>query len=151
MPDEEIQLGQALQAVATKIAADAFRQPPELRFKAIKQGMSQIPEEARGAVEMLVYAGIDAAKASKDNIISLESSSSVDVRSESNGIIRTLASIVSALSAAYFSGFLNIEGTAAGLTIRGGGALAVFVFVFMFYPPTLLKQSGESANSKLTE
>jgi hypothetical protein len=48
--------------------------------------------------------------------------------------LRTLLSLGAAILGAAIPGFLNVGWTARGLTIRAGGALALFVLTFVYTP-----------------
>ena len=54
-------------------------------------------------------------------------------------ILRVVLSLASAAIAAGIPGFINVE---IGPGIRAGGALAVFLLVYAFNPPALLKNTS---------
>jgi hypothetical protein len=53
-------------------------------------------------------------------------------------IFRTILAFAGAAAAAVIPGALHVEGTVKNLTIRAGGAIAVFVIIYLLNPPALL-------------
>ncbi|WP_018416325.1 hypothetical protein [Teredinibacter turnerae] len=66
-----------------------------------------------------------------------------ELSAEEYAIIKTVMALAASGIAGVFTGFLEISGTITKVTVRTGGALALFVIVFFFTPepPKKLKES----------
>lgn len=56
--------------------------------------------------------------------------------------LRLVLSFAAAVLGATIPGFLSVGWTSAGLTVRAGGALALFVLTFLYTPDLATKQTG---------
>jgi hypothetical protein len=110
-----------------RVVAAVLRTPAVDRMKVLREELTKCAPAVRLAVEPLV-------------LLAMESGRAYHPRQEFHGFARTTAALICGALAGFFTGFFSLEGTVWGLTIRGGGALAVFVFVFLFYPPHVFKR-----------
>ena len=57
--------------------------------------------------------------------------------------LRLVLSFAAAVLGATIPGFLSVGWTSGGLTVRAGGALALFVLTFLYTPDLANKQTGQ--------
>ena len=60
--------------------------------------------------------------------------------------LRLILSLSAAILGASIPGFLNVRWSGGGLAVRAGGALALFVFTFVFTPDLVTDQSRKTGS-----
>jgi len=63
-------------------------------------------------------------------------------------LVRTIQSLGGGLLAAGFAGFLTVSGSIAGLALRAGGPMAVFVLLYLTDPSASVAEAGATPERK---
>lgn len=66
-------------------------------------------------------------------------------------ILRIVLALGAGLVSAGFAGFINVQGTVAGLALQGGGGGAVFLVVYLVNPPRIAASAASSASPRMKE
>jgi hypothetical protein len=134
-PDGVSKIELHLQKEKDRIVSAVLRVPATQRRAVIRDEVSRCDPQIRRALEPLI-------------LLALESGATYHPHSEWNGVVRVGLALLCAIVAVYvITGMFTIEGKIFGLTIKGTGAIAVFVFVFLFYPPPIIKIGGGPKSS----
>src|SRR5215208_3359012 len=65
-------------------------------------------------------------------------------------VLRVVLSFSTAVLGATIPGFLEVGWSGAGLAVRAGGALALFVLTFLYTPDLVTKQGGQAGQTTIT-
>jgi hypothetical protein len=153
-----------------RIVADELRLPPEQRLKHMKEELAKMPEPYEKAGETLVLqteATMNATNHDHETplwekiaiftfgvvflVILLGIAVLIPNPTEFQiFVFRVVLSLVAAAIAALVPGFLHIQSQVYRNSIRAGGAIAVFVLVYLINPPRLVT-SKEGSGSRLDE
>jgi Na+-transporting NADH:ubiquinone oxidoreductase subunit NqrB len=139
---------------------------PEERTNVLRQETLQLPLDAQDAI--LAYSTLKALTMSKPDVnwekiaafacgviflvtlliiaITVPTPSSFQAF-----IFRVVLSVAAAAFIALVPGFINVETKFKGFWVRAGGALAIFVIVYLMNPPALIQgKQGDKSSDQIT-